>query len=651
MNLDVLIAVLLTFGAACYGLLAARLLLSPRDVGSLPLGIVFLLMSVWVLGGAIEVIADSLVVFSVGRTAHFVATSLLPVAVYVCFREYTGSRVPTRTVVALILIPLVTITLVATNVHHEFVWAAPFVNADGGFLSRPERWGNWFLFVHAPYSYALTTLAVFSLLSHASAVAPAHRRGLVLLAAFGVAPLAAAIAYDLGFGPATMSLEPLVITAMLPGYLWLLLGERIVEFKPLAYETVFQTMQDPVVVVDHEQRIIGMNRGAEELLDVCEKEALRVPLETVLTEGGTGIFEAIETGKTRKVMTNTGRFLHLKISDIEGRGSVASGGQILMFRDVSDVEKAQTEVRNSEKLLRTLIDHSVNGVIRMRWVRDDSDGGQTLRCIFANAAAGRFLDRASDALDGSTMADIVRLACTGMDAEERKRTEARFERAIADLKSVDIEALNGPPGARRCLQMIAEPVGEDYALTIVDITDRKAKEQHMEAIAWSDPLTGVLNRRGFERHASQRLKESHDDATGALLFVDLNEFKQINDECGHDAGDQLLTIAAERLRKSLRSCDIIGRHGGDEFVALVPDVGSEAIERLAERLTESLEEPYRVGDETLNCSASIGLALYPKNASTLTGLLREADEAMYRAKARGRGGSGAAVKGRLERAG
>ena len=184
---------------------------------------------------------------------------------------------------------------------------------------------------------------------------------------------------------------------------------------------------------------------------------------------------------------------------------------------------------------------------------------------------------------------------------------------------------------------------------MVDITDRKAKEEHMEAIAWSDPLTGVLNRRGFERHASQRLKESHDDATGALLFIDLNEFKQINDECGHDAGDQLLTIAAERLRQSLRSCDIIGRHGGDEFVALIPDVGSEAIERLAERLTESLEEPYRVGDATLNCSASIGMALYPKNASTLTGLLREADEAMYRAKARGR--NGPAGRGFLERAG
>lgn len=159
----------------------------------------------------------------------------------------------------------------------------------------------------------------------------------------------------------------------------------------------------------------------------------------------------------------------------------------------------------------------------------------------------------------------------------------------------------------------------------------------MESIARSDPLTGVLNRRGFERDASQRLTESADDATGALLFIDLNDFKIINDSFGHEVGDQLLTIAAKRLRKSLRSCDIIGRPGGDEFVALVPDVTPEVADKLANRLATALEEIYLIGDQKHHCAASIGLALYPKNANTLTGLMREADQAMYRAKARCRG--------------
>jgi diguanylate cyclase (GGDEF)-like protein len=147
----------------------------------------------------------------------------------------------------------------------------------------------------------------------------------------------------------------------------------------------------------------------------------------------------------------------------------------------------------------------------------------------------------------------------------------------------------------------------------------------------------VLNRRGFERDAAQRLTDSADDATGALLFIDLNDFKDINDRFGHVVGDQLLIIAAQRLREGLRSQDIIGRPGGDEFVALVPDVSAVIADRLAQRLAKSLEAPYTIGNETMSCAASIGLALYPTNANTLTGLLREADQAMYRAKARTRG--------------
>jgi diguanylate cyclase (GGDEF)-like protein len=219
------------------------------------------------------------------------------------------------------------------------------------------------------------------------------------------------------------------------------------------------------------------------------------------------------------------------------------------------------------------------------------------------------------------------------EAEERLE---QFLAATERHEALDIEVRQRMGGPGRWLRMICEPVGDDIAMTFIDVTDGKAKQRHMESIAWSDPLTGVLNRRGFERDAARRLTDSADDATGALLFIDLNDFKKINDRCGHEVGDQLLTIAAERLRKSLRSCDIIGRPGGDEFVALVPDVSADVADKLAKRLTGALEETYMIGSESLMCAASIGLALYPKNANTLTGLLREADQAMYRAKARTR---------------
>ena len=457
-----------------------------------------------------------------------------------------------------------------------------------------------------------------------------------MLIAACVAPLTTTAAYDMGFGPNTISYVPIVFAAMLPIYAWLIIGEQIIEFSPLAYETVFQNMQDPVIVIDEQCRVIGLNHTAESMLSIEEKQALRKPLETVLGDDAPEVFEALDSGLPQKMMTSTGRFLHVQVSKIASNRTSARGGRVLMFRDVSDVEKAQSEVRKSEKLLRTLINHSVNGIVRLRWVRD-SNGEKTLRSIFANAAAGKFLGKDADDMVDNTAQEIVNLATCGMDEDAAANILDQFEQAVYGGNSLDVEIRHRRAGAGRWLRMICEPVGDDIAATFIDITDGKAKERHMESIATSDPLTGVLNRRGFERDAARRLTNSDDDATGALLFIDLNDFKQINDKFGHEIGDQLLIIASERLRKSLRSCDIIGRPGGDEFVALVPDVDADIAEKLATRLTIALEEPYLIGREKLPCAASIGLALYPKNANTLTGLLREADQAMYRAKARCRG--------------
>jgi diguanylate cyclase (GGDEF)-like protein len=636
MNLDLALSLLLIFSAGCYVSLAVRLGAGRREKGSMPTAALFAVISFWVLGGAIELMSSTFTVFSIGRTGHFIGSALSPIAAYVGFREYIGAPTPLRTMILLLVIPVLSILLAATNVNHEVMWFLPIANDAGEFLTRPERWGPWFLFVHLPYSYAIIGAAILTLVTHSSAVAPAQRRGLFMLVAACSAPLLATAAYDLGLGPHTISYVPIVFSAMLPIYAWLIIGEEIIEFTPLAYETVFQNMQDPVVVIDDNCRVIGLNHTAESMLSVTEAQALKQPLEHLFGDDSPEVFQALDSGQPQKMMTSTGRFLHVQVSRISSNKAAARGGNVLMFRDVSDVEQAQSEVRKSERLLRTLIDHSVNGIIRFRWVMKD-DGKKALKSIFANAAAGRFLGVNVDELVNCGAREIVELATSDMDRSDAERVRSEMDEAMLSGLSLDTEVRHKHGGASRWLRMILEPVGDDIAATFVDITDSKAKEQQMESIATSDSLTGVLNRRGFERDATRRLTDSADDASGALLFIDLNDFKRINDQFGHEVGDQLLTIASERLRKSLRSCDIIGRPGGDEFVALVPDVDAEIAETLANRLANTLEQPYLIGRDKLRCAASIGLALYPKNANTLTGLLREADRAMYRAKARCRG--------------
>ena len=644
MNMQVTMALLLGFSAVCYFLLGLRLLTGKREIGSMPLGAAFLIISYWVLGGAVELMAQSEAVFLAGRVGHFIGTAIVPVTILLCFREFMGRVTSVRVTIALLIVPMLSIVVAATNNWHEFMWALPAVNQAGEFLTRPDQFGPWFWLVHLPYGYAVIGTSIVTLIMHSSAVAPSQRRGLFLLAGAATVPVIAVVAYDFGFGPNTISTLPVIFALMLPIYGWLIIGERIIEFTPLAYETVFQNMQDPVIVIDDEERIIGLNHGAEALLRLKESEAVRESLDHVFGDDAMEVHMALDTGEPQKMLTNSGRFLHVQVTPIETNNVATKNASVLMFRDVSDVERAQREVQ-------TLIDHSVNGIIRLRWMIDDEPGAtKELRCIFANAAAGRYLKTSAESMINRPAGELLRLATTGMEGEAADKLISDFSFAAESGEVVDTETQLATDGDPLWLRIIGEPVGEDVALTLVDITDRKVKEEQMESIARSDPLTGVLNRRGFENEASRRLLESPDDATGALLFIDLNDFKQINDQYGHEVGDQLLTIAAKRLQKSLRSCDIIGRPGGDEFVALVPDVNSDVAERLATRLTRTLEKPYLIGARELECAASIGLALYPEHANTLTGLLRAADAAMYRAKARSRSVTSIGNSGLLEKA-
>ncbi len=651
MTLGFVLSVMLGVAASCYMLLALRMLCGIRGIGSPAMGATFMVIGLWVLGGAIELVAISLPIFTVGRVAHFVGTGLVPVGILVCFREITGNHTPKAVIAALLVVPVLSIVVAATNLWHQFMWLYPATNAAGEFLTRPLAWGPWFHFVHAPFSYLVVSASILTLLLHSSAVARTHRRGLFLIIGTTIAPAIAVVLYDAGIGPNNISIVPPVLAWMLPIYAWLLVGDHVIDFSPVAYETVFQNMQDPVIVVDDKNRVIGLNHGAETLLSITENEALQSSLDGVFGDDIPEVHAALDTGLPQKMMTYTGRFLHLQVTPIATNKKATGNSRVLMFRDVSDVENAQREVQNSEKLLRTLIDHSVNGIVRLSWISEDgSHDHHELRCIFANSAAARILQIGPDEMIHCTAENLVRLFTVCLEDEEADLFYEQFLEAAQNGEVFDRELRIDVERSARWIRVISEPVGEDVAVTFVDITDGKAKETQMESLALCDPLTGVLNRRGFETNASRLLSESPDDATGALLFIDLNDFKKINDEFGHEIGDQLLTIAAERLKSSFRSHDIIGRPGGDEFVVLVPDVTGEVAEKLATRLTSALEQPYHIEDQDLDCAAAIGLALYPEHANTLTGLLRAADQAMYRAKARCRGVSDIDQSDLLEKA-
>jgi diguanylate cyclase (GGDEF)-like protein/PAS domain S-box-containing protein len=181
--------------------------------------------------------------------------------------------------------------------------------------------------------------------------------------------------------------------------------------------------------------------------------------------------------------------------------------------------------------------------------------------------------------------------------------------------------------------------GEKYIWSIVeDITQRKESEDLIWKQANFDLLTGLPNRRMFHDRLEQELKKSHRSGTRmALMFLDLDHFKEINDTLGHAMGDILLKEAAYRLGRCVRESDTVARLGGDEFTVILSELDdTEAVERIAQHMLRRLSEPYQLGNEMAYVSASIGVTLYPEDAGDIEALLKNADQAMYAAKRLGR---------------
>ena len=178
----------------------------------------------------------------------------------------------------------------------------------------------------------------------------------------------------------------------------------------------------------------------------------------------------------------------------------------------------------------------------------------------------------------------------------------------------------------------------NYVGVFTDNTRRKEAESRLQFLASHDSLTGMLNRSGMmARFAEQIERSRRDNKQLALLFVDLDRFKTVNDTLGHLAGDQLLVAAAERMRQQLRGSDVAARLGGDEFTVLLCEPQSSgAAAKLAERLIESMSHPFTIEGQEMFVTASIGIACYPADGNDAATLLKNADVAMYRAKERGR---------------
>jgi len=221
--------------------------------------------------------------------------------------------------------------------------------------------------------------------------------------------------------------------------------------------------------------------------------------------------------------------------------------------------------------------------------------------------------------------------------------EATLERLLGEIESRLDGKFNGHLAVDtedgRSLSLTFEPMLSGGSVVLVeDVTERKNAEAKINHLARYDALTGLPNRIFFHDQMQWALATMKRDSGLAVLFVDLDQFKQVNDTLGHPAGDALLCAVADRLRGIVRDTDLVARFGGDEFVVLQASVrGNDSAAAMAKRIVEELSTTYDIDGHRVVIGASVGIALAPRDGTGADVLLKNADMALYRAKAEGRG--------------
>jgi diguanylate cyclase (GGDEF)-like protein/PAS domain S-box-containing protein len=291
-------------------------------------------------------------------------------------------------------------------------------------------------------------------------------------------------------------------------------------------------------------------------------------------------------------------------------------------------KRVEEALRSSEERYRSLFERNLAGVYR------STLEGRILDC---NDACARILGFASrEELLAYESLELY------FNLSEREAILARLrEKRLVTNFEVCLRRRDGSPvWVLENVARLAGPAGEPDFLegTLIDITDRRQAEAQLSHQASHDMLTGLPNRLLLsDRLARALTHEARSGLRPAVLFVDLDHFKTVNDTLGHDVGDELLKAVAARLKECVREEDTVCRLGGDEFVIVLHDVsqGEDAV-KVAHKILEQLAAPFLIDEHCLYATASIGVSLYPQDGQDAATLLRNADAAMYRAKTRGR---------------
>ena len=406
-------------------------------------------------------------------------------------------------------------------------------------------------------------------------------------------------------------------------------------------EELIENAPEAIVVMNNDDRVIRINSEFTQLFGYTSEEAvgrfaydLIVPkdlkdevidLSARVSRGERVEIETKRQHKDGSLVDVSGLSTPIRIED----GQIGVYG---IYRDITARKQAEEALKESEERHRIVLEAVPDPV-----AVQDLEG----KVSYLNPAFTRVF--------GWTLSESIEQHLDFVPVENLAETTLIIDKINSgeNISSVETRRLtrNGRPvdvslSGAGFFNSSKQPMG--YVLTFQDITERKRTEEEIRLIAYHDTLTGLPNRKSFYMRLEDELLRSHSRDGGrrratngkwALLFLDLDKFKYVNDTLGHDIGDELLKTIAARLQRCLRKSDYLFRLGGDEFTIILSNLSTEVdVEKVVQKIHKKIAQPVYIKGHEIYISVSIGISLYPDDGEEVESLVKKADMAMYAAK-------------------
>ncbi|TQK11507.1 EAL domain-containing protein [Herbaspirillum sp. SJZ107] len=410
---------------------------------------------------------------------------------------------------------------------------------------------------------------------------------------------------------------------------------RYALIQDLALEEIIESLPCAFYVIDQSGHLLLWNRQLETALERTSEEMTRTDVQCFFDEAERPlivqkILDTFADGPTMHEADLVGK--HGKRAPYLFHCARTSLGDLPCIfgtgLDISKRKQAERDLRVRERAIFS----SVNAIL--------------ITCRESGAIRIEYVNPAFEQLTGYTLAEIKGrdprfMRVEGCDTDEHRRIDDALRRCESVRAVVRTRHKNGEVFWN---EVRIDPVASQenrvthFVAVMNDITEARHYERRLHHLAHHDPLTGLANRTLLQEQLRHAIDDALRDATlGALAFLDLDNFKYINDSFGHDAGDAVLHAIADRLRDNVREDDTVARMGGDEFVVVIRDQPSVThIGDMMERIRHAIEQPIHAAGQEIASGASIGVSLFPRDGDTVDRIMRAADAAMYHAKTLGK---------------